>query len=228
MRARESAQTLWWLIHKDLLRELRTYSSWPGMLLLGIVTVFLLAAQLNVPLETKTTLAGGLLWLAIFFAGTTALERSFSGERDAGCTATLRLFPIHPSQLFLAKLAVNVVSLLILEIVLIPAFIVLTDVPLLNRPAPFLLVTMLGTLCFASIGTLVSALTSGMRSRSGLLAFLLLPLITPVMLGCAEATRLVLTDDIGPQFWQWIRLLAVFGGVFTTAGLVLFEFVTEE
>jgi len=228
MRARESVRSLWWLIQKDLTRELRAQNAWPGMLLLGLVLVFLLATQINLPLEQKTRTVGGLLWLSIFFAGTLALERSFANERDTGCWQALNLYPVDSSLLFLAKMVVNIVSLAVLEIVLIPAFIVLTDVPLLARPGPMLLIAALGNICFASIGTLLSALTAGLRFRGGMLALLLLPLVTPVVLAAAEATRIVLAGEVDPELWQWVRLLAVFAVVFTIAGALLFEFVMEE
>jgi heme exporter protein CcmB len=228
MQIRGPARTLWWLIHKDLMRELRAQNAWPGMLLLGLVLVFLLATQITLPLEQKARTVGGLLWLSIFFAGTLALERSFANERDSGCWQALKLYPMNASVLFLAKMAVNIVSLAILECVLVPAFIVLTDVPLLARPGPMLMIAALGSICFASIGTLLSALTAGLRCRGGLLAWLLLPLVTPVVLGAAEATRIVLSGETDPQLWQWIRLLAVFAVAFTIAGALLFEFVMEE
>lgn len=228
MRINQSARTIWWLIHKDLLREWRSFGVWPGMFLLGLVTVFLLASQLNVTLELKILLTGGLLWLAIFFAGTIALERSFASERDNGGWQALCLYPVAPSGIFLAKMAVNVLSLSLLECLLVPAFAVLTDVPLLSRPLPLLLVTGLGTVCFASIGTLIGALTAGIRARGGLLALVLLPLLTPVVLASAEATRLILSIGVGPACWQWVKLLAVFATVFTLAGIVLFEYVMEE
>jgi heme exporter protein B len=228
MKVHKSARSVWWLIHKDLTRELRAHTTWPGMLLLGLVMVFLLATQITLPLDQKTPLIGGLLWLSIFFAGTSALERSFDSERDSGCWQALKLYPVDASLQFLAKVAVNIISLAILECVLIPAFIVLTDVPLLARPGPLLLVVALGTISFGSIGTLLSAVTAGLRLRGGLLAFLLLPLVTPVVLASAEATRIVLAgEDVSP-YWQWVRLLAVFSLVFTISGAVLFEFVMED
>jgi heme exporter protein B len=228
MIVHESARYLWWLIHKDLTRELRANTNWIGTLLLGLVMVFLLATQITLPVDQKTPIIGGLLWLSIFFAGTTALERSFAGEREVGCWQTLKMYPVDSSLQFLAKMTVNVISLTILECVLIPAFIVLTDVPLLARPGPLLLVVALGTICFASIGTLLSALTAGLRFRGGLLALLLLPLVTPVVLASAEATRTVLASESDPTYWQWVRLLAVFSLVFTIVGAVLFEYVMED
>ena len=228
MPTREAARSLWWLVHKDLTRKIRAPHALASMLLLGLVLVFLLATQIDLPLEQKRSVVGGLLWLAIFFAGTLALERSFANERDTGCWQALILYPIAPSVLFFAKMAVNIVSLVILECVLIPAFIVLTDVPLLARPGPILLIAALGSIGFAAVGTLVSALTADLRHRGGLLALLLFPLVTPVVLGSAEATRMVLAGEVDPLWWQWVRLLAVFAAVFTVVGALVFEFVMED
>ena len=228
MRASETAKSLWWLIHKDLTRELRAQQVWPGMVLLGLVLVFLLATQLDLPMEEKTQVSGGLLWLAIFFAGTLACERSFTNERDAGCWQVLTLYPLAPSVLFLAKLVVNFVALVALEIVLVPAFIVFSDVPLVSRPGHLMLIAALGNVGFVAVGTVVSGLTADLRRRGGLLALLLLPLVVPVVFGSAEATRLLLAGPIDSQWWLWIQLLAVFATVFTVVGALVFEFVMEE
>jgi len=228
MPVRETTKSLWWLIHKDLTRELRAQHVWPGMVLLGLVLVFLLATQLDLAVEEKARVAGGLLWLAIFFAGTLACERSFTSERDAGCWQALRMYPIAPSVLFLAKLAVNLVALVALELVLVPVFVVLSDVPLASRPGPLMLIAALGNVGFAAAGTILSGLTAGLRHRGGLLAILLLPLIIPVVFGSAEATRLLLAGRIDSQWWLWIQLLAVFATLFTVLGALVFEFVVEE
>jgi heme exporter protein B len=223
-----AVRSCWWLIRKDLTREVRAQQMWPGMLLLGLGVVLLLAAQVDLPTAAKTRVVGGLLWLAIFFAGTLALERSLAGERDAGCWEVLRLCPIAPSVVYLAKLAVNLVSLVVLEALLIPAFVVLTDVALLERPGPIVLIVTLADVGFVAVGTLVSGLTAGLRRRGGLLALLLLPLVAPVVLGAAEATRLVLAGQIDPLWWRWIQLLAIFATAFIVIGALTFEFVMEE
>ena len=223
-----AARSCWWLVRKDLSRELRAQQMWPGMLLLGLGTVFLLATQIDLPADARARVAGGLLWVAIFFAGTVALERSFAGERDAGCWEVLRLCPVAPSTVYLAKLVVNLVSLLILEAVILPAFVALTDVPLFSRPGHLALVVALANIGFVAVGTLVSGLTAGLRHRGGVLALLLLPLLAPVLLGAAEATRMVVVGQIDPLWWRWIHLLGVFAVVFTSLGLLAFEFVMEE
>jgi heme exporter protein B len=228
MQAYETAKSLWWLIHKDLTREIRAQHVWPGMVLLGLVLVFLLATQLGLSLEEKMRVAGGLIWLAIFFAGTIACERSFAGERDAGCWRALTLYPVAPSVLFLAKVAVNFVALAALELVLVPVFVVLSDVPLASQPGPLVLIAVLSNVGFVAMGTLVSALTAGVRHRGSLLALLLLPLVVPVVFGSAEATRLLLAGPIDSQWWLWTKLLAVFAIVFVVVGALVFEIVLEE
>ncbi len=228
MPTRQTVNSLWWLIHKDLTREFRAQHVWPGMVLLGLVMVFLLATQIDLPAEEKARVVGGLLWVAVFFAGTLACERSFTSELDAGCWQALALYPIAPSVLFLAKMATNVAALVVLELVLVPLFIVLTDVPLAARPGALMLIAALGNVGFAAVGTLVSGLTVGLRHRGGLLALLLLPLVVPVVFASAEATRMMLSGQIDLLWWRWIQLLAVFATVFTVVGALAFEFVMEE
>jgi heme exporter protein B len=198
------------------------------MLLLGLVLVFLLAIQLDLPIDQKAQVVGGLLWLAIFFSGTLAVDRSFANERENNAWQALILYPVDPAIHFLAKLAVNFLSVCILEFALIPAFVVLSDVPLLAQPGRIVPTAALGSLGFAAVGTLISALTAGVRYRGSIVALLLLPLMTPLVLASAEATRIVLVGDVDSQWWKWFQLLAVFAVVFTTVGALVFEFVMEE
>jgi heme exporter protein B len=224
----ESTRSWWWLVHKDLLRELRAPRIWPGMLLLGIVLALVIAMQIDQPREQRANTVGGLYWLTAFFAGTIALDRSFAGERDDGCWQGLLLYPVAPATVFLAKLAVNLLALCCLDLALVPAFILFTDIPLLHRPGPFLAIMLLANLGFSAVGTIVSALMNGMRERGGLLVLLLLPLISPVILGAAQATRLLVVGDAQSDGWRWMQLLSGFAILFVAIGSLLFEFVIEE
>ena len=80
----------------------------------------------------------------------------------------------------------------------------------------------------AAVGTLVSALASGVSNRGGTLVLVLLPLIVPVLLGAAEATRLLVTAGADEQWWRWIQLLGIFAVLHTTVGALVFEFVIED
>jgi heme exporter protein B len=219
---------IWWIIRKDLLSEWRSQRAWPAMILLGIVAAMVFAVQMDLPAEHKLQMAAGLLWVAIFFAAALGLDRSFALERDDGCWRALLLYPLSPSAVYLAKLAVNVVWLATLQCVLIPLFVVLTDVPLLGRPWAMALVALLGNLGIASAGTLVSALASRVRNGANLTVLLALPAAIPVVLAAAQATRLLMTGPLDGAWWDWNGLLAAFAVVFIVAGVMLMDFVAEE
>ena len=222
------ASKLWWLIHKDLVLEYRTRQAWPAMLLLGIIVAVVFNLQIELLPEQRPAATGALLWLAILFSGLVAFERTAAAEQQDGCWDGLVLYPIPPSMIYLAKLAVNFIALLSLECVLVPLFIVLADVPLLRHAWAMVLVAVLGSLGMAAVGTLVSAVTHGLRQRGAMLSLLLLPLLLPLVLAAAEATRIGAEGELGSEWWRWVQFLGAFAIVFTILGLVLFEFLVEE
>lgn len=219
---------LWWIARKDLLSEYRARRVWPAMLLFGTVVALVFGMQVDLLPGQGQRLVGSLLWLATFFAGMLAIDRSFASEREERCWEGLLLYPVSPAAIFLAKLVVNVVALAALQCVLIPLFVVFSDAPLLAHPWAMLLVALLGNLGIAAMGTLVSALANGIRHSGNLLALLALPMAVPVVLGSAEATRLLAEGTFGAEWWRWIQLLGAFAVVFITAGVLLFDFVIED
>lgn len=225
---RVSARAVAWIVHKDLRREWRARRTWPSMLLLGGILVVMLSLQLDLPTPLKRGVGGGMLWLAVFYAGTFALERAFSSEREEGCSLALRLYPLSANALFVAKLIVNFLAVTLLEVVLVPALVVLADVPLLDHPGPLVLIALAGNLGFAAVGTLLGALTSSMSHRSSLLALLLLPLLSPVILAAGEATRALLADEGWAGWGRPFQLLALFAFLFTTIGALVFEIAQED
>jgi heme exporter protein B len=219
---------VWCLVRKDLHREHRVPQTLPAMLLLGLVLVLMIELQLDSSAPSTRRMASGLLWLAIMFAGTLGLDRSFAGEREEGCWDALRMYPVSPGVVFTAKTVANLTHLCVVAGVLIPLFLILSDASLPAGPAPLLLVAVLANVGFAAIGTLIGALSNGLRRRGNWTALLLLPLVLPVMLGAGEATRLILGGDLGPAFWRWLQLLAAFAAMFLTAGALVFESLMED
>jgi heme exporter protein B len=216
------------MIHKDLLLELRVRQVWPAMLLLGTAVALAISIQMDLSSLDRQRLGGGLLWVAILFSSALALDRMFSTEREQGCLQGLLLYPVAGSTVYLAKLIVSFMCLGCLECVLIPLFVLLADVPLLAHPWALALVALLGNSGFAAVSTLLSATTSTGQNRSHLIALMVLPLAMPVVLGTAEATRLMMAGDFDREWARWIQLLAAFSVVFITAGMMLFEFIVEE
>lgn len=221
-------QSLWWLVHKDLVSEFRTKRAWPAMLLLGIVVAVMFAAQLELLPDQKKQITGALLWLAIFFAAVLAVDRSCSAEQLDGCWEALLSYPVSPAVVYWSKLLVNMIAMIVLECLLVPSFVALTGVDLLRPIWAIVLVAIWANLGLAAVGTLVSALANGIRQGGSMLVLVLLPLSIPVLLAAAESTRLIALGQIDSAWWRWIQFLASYAVIFLTAGTVLFEFVTED
>lgn len=221
-------RSVWHMLRKDVRRELRARAALPAMMLLAFVLVFTLELQADFATEIKRQLVGGLLWLAVFFAGTLGLERSIADENHAGCWDALRTYPVSAAAVYTAKFLFNFATLMSVAALLIPLLAILADAPLLHRPAAMLLVAVLANFGLAAMGTLLAAIVDGLRNRANVIALLLLPLLLPVLLGAGEATRLVILDELGEEFWRWVQLLAAFAAMFFTAGVLAFEFVMED
>ena len=74
------------------------------------------------------------------------VRAAWNGE--AGCWSALLLYPITPGTIFLAKTAANLVALCLIDAVLVVAFTIFSDVPLLTRPIAFAGVVLLANLAF--------------------------------------------------------------------------------
>jgi heme exporter protein CcmB len=202
--------------------------TWPAVVLLGFMLMLTLELQSDFPTEIKHQFAGSLLWLAVFFAGAIGLEQSFADEHEDGCWDALRMYPVSPATIYLAKLVFNFGALMCVAAVLIPLLAALGGAPLLERPLVMLMVTLLANLGLAAIGTLTGAVVHGVRRRGNLLVLILLPMTLPVLLGAGEATRLMIAGNLGAEFWRWVQLLAAFAVLFVTASVMIFDFVMEE
>jgi heme exporter protein B len=86
-------------------------------------------------------------------------------------------------------------------------------------------VAALGTWALVVNGTFFAAMSLRTRAREIMLPLLLFPLSIPALLGMVNATTSILTGEDPPTFW--IALLVAYDVVFTTASLLLFEFVLE-
>ncbi len=214
------------LVAKDLLIELRSrevaYSTLVFTLL--VLVIFNFAFELRV--ENVQALAPGVLWVTFIFAAVLALGRLFAAERDRGALEGLLLCPVDRGTIYLAKLISALVLMLVVEAVAVPAFIGLFG---LNLPlAPLGLVGFLGSLGFASVGTLFSALAAHTRTREGLLPILLFPISVPVVIATVKATTGVVAGDSWELVLPWLQLLAGFDLLFVGLSYLVFELVVEE
>jgi len=173
--------------------------------------------------------ASGILWIAIAFAGTLALGRTFERERYAETLRALLLAPAPRPAIYVGKLLGIVALLALAEVVLVPLVSLLFSAALFTRPLLLVGLLLSGTIGFASVGTLFAAMLVRSRTRDVMLPILLYPITVPVIIAGARGTSSLLQavpDE--PAVLMWIALLVCFDVVFVTLALWTFEPLMTE
>ncbi|HEV3375942.1 MAG TPA: heme exporter protein CcmB [Thermoleophilaceae bacterium] len=217
------------ILRKDLLLELRTKESVPAMTLFTLTVYVLFHFGLDRD-SLDGELAAGVLWVTLLLAAVIGVTRLFAAEREQGGIDALLLAPVDRTALFLAKAAALFLFLTAVELVALPAFALLLLGPGLGGTLPELaLVLLLGNLGIASVGALVSALAAETRARELIVPLLLLPLLVPLLISCAQASEPFLRPDQGPEnLGRWLALLTLYDVVFVLLSVAVFDYLLED
>jgi heme exporter protein B len=215
------------LLRKDLLLEMRRRESLLTMFFFGTLLLFVFHFSFDLAPERMAEMAPALLWLAFLFTGTLGLAQLFEAERGNHCLEALLLSPMDRGALFLAKTAFNFILMVLVEIVVIPLFWILFNLRSWDVIPNLFLVTLLGTVGFCVLGTLLSAVTLKARARELLLPLVLFPLMIPVILGTIRCMETILRAGELSDALPWLRLLVGFDVIFLTVGVLIFDWVIE-
>ena len=218
------ARTVWLVARKDLTVEVRSLEVAWTTLFFAVTTILAFALALVREGQPPEDGAAGILWIAVTFAGTLALGRTFERERQAETLQALLLAPAARPAVYIGKL-VGIVGLLFgVEIVLVPLVALLFQEPMLAHPVWLAAMLVTGTLGFAAVGTLFAAMLVRARSRDVLLPILLYPIIFPVIIAGVRGTAALLQPDLEVDVARfWLTLLVAFDVVFVTLALWTFE-----
>jgi len=215
------------LLRKDILLELRRRESLLTMFFFGTLLLFVFHFSFDLPPDRVATMAPALLWLAFLFTGTLGLAQLFQAERENHCLDALLLSPLDRGALFLAKTLFNFILMFLVEIIVIPLFWMLFNLSSWNLLPRLFLVTLLGTVGFCVLGTILSAVTLRARARELLLPLVLFPLMIPVILATIRCMETVMRIGEFGDALPWLRLLIGFDVIFLTLGVLIFDWVIE-
>ena len=212
------------ILWKDVRYELRSKQMWTGMGLFALLVLVIFNFAFDLRVENKAAVAPGALWVAFVFASLLGLGRTIAAEREMGSMDRLLLCPVDRKAIYLAKLLGNMLFIGVVEIVALPIFAALFDVPLFV--GTLLPIVLLGTLGIAAVGTLFAAMAAATRARELLLPILVFPLIVPVVIGAVRATGTLLVPAANEP--PWLGLIAAFDVIFLSVSMLTFEYVIEE
>jgi heme exporter protein B len=216
------------IVWKDIVAELRTKEMFSAMFVFAVlvIVVFNFAFDLRVSGERVRQVAPGALWVAFTFAGILGLNRAFVAEKDRGCLEGLLLAPVDHTAIYFGKMISTVLFMLIVEALMLPVFTAFFGVNLFDLRLVIIIV--LGTVGFASVGTILSAMTAQTRAREVLLPILLLPVAAPVLIAAVKATAGILDGLTMADVSLWWQLLLAFAFLYPAIAFMTFDFIVKE
>jgi heme exporter protein B len=216
------------VVWKDMTAERRSKATLNAVAFLAGVMLLMFGFAFGADPAAFEGGAAGMLWLTVLFSGVLAFNRSYDRELEGGALEILLLYPGDARAIFLGKLIANLIFVLLVEAVLVPAAIVLYGLPVGAAPLALIGVLLLGTFGFVTLGTFYASMASRLRAREVLLPLLLFPMLVPLLLASVEATNALLTGDVMGHAAQWIRVVIVFDVVFFTVAFYTFAQVIDE
>ena len=217
------------VLRKDVAIEFRSFEILSTTLFFAVSCVLVFAFAFVKDGEVVADAAAGILWIAIAFAGTLALGRTFERERYAETVRALLLAPAPRAAIYVGKLLGIVLLLLAAEAMLIPLVALLFSAALFARPLLLAGLLFTGTVGFAAVGTLFAAMLVRSRTRDIMLPILLYPITVPVIIAGVRGTAALLGSPPDEAVAvMWISLLVAFDVVFLTLALWTFEPLMTE
>jgi heme exporter protein B len=219
---------IWAIFRKDLLIELRTKDSLNSMLFFGVVVLVVFNFALESLRDSVHSAVPGVLWVAFTFSGTLGLNRMFATEKENSCLQGLLMIPVDRGAIYLGKMLAATVFMLVTEFIIFVFSMVFFNLTVWNEIPYLVLVFLIGTLGFTSVGTILSAIAVNTKLREVLLPLILFPVILPILVNAVEATNIILnTSDYGALKLP-LTVMSVFTIVFGTIAYLLFEHILED
>ena len=216
------------IVWKDFVTEFKTRELFSAMFIFALLVILIFIFSVNLSIVIASEVGPGILWVAFLFSGTLGLNRSFVLEKENGCLMGLILAPADRTTIYFGKLISNFVFLTAMELFILPLFMVFFNIDLLEHLLPLLLVIFLGTLGFCTLGTLLSSLSSNLKTREIMLPILLYPLLVPIVIGVVRMTGQILAGEPLSGMMNWIGLTASFDIIYIGVSIMTIDHILEE
>lgn len=215
----------WAVCAKDLRGEFRTRYALSAIGLFAITTLTVISFAVG-PFGLQQDLLAALLWVVLFFAAMAGLSRVFVHEEEAHTAPALRL-AAPAGAVYLGKYLFNLVLLLLLEVLIVPLFIVMMGLQV-GSPGLFALVLLLGNLGLAGATTIIAAMVSQASARGALFTVLSFPLLLPLLISTIQGTQLALSQGGAAGTWPSLQVLLAYAVAMVTVSLMLFPAIWTE
>jgi heme exporter protein B len=208
---------------KDLTSEWRTRELVPALGQFVVLALVIANFGFQIDSRNAVTIAPGVLWLALVFAGLVAFGRAFAGEREQASLEAMLLTPASAAAIFAGKALAAALLLIACEAVLLPALALFFGTPL---NLALVVAVLVATVGMAALGCLFAAMVARVRAREVLLPLLTLPLWIPFVIAGGQAVQVAM--GASGSYNQAIALLIDFDILFVVLTSLAARFVLDD
>jgi len=208
---------------KDLRSEWRTREMVPALAQFIVLALLIGNFGFQIDKQNAPTIAPGILWLALVFAGLVAFGRTFAAEREQASLEAMLMTPASPVAIFAGKALAASLLLVICEAVLLPALTLFFGTPL---SGDVIFAVLLATIGMAALGVMFAAIAARVRARELLLPLLTLPLWIPFVIAGGQAVQSAM--GLPGNYQEAIGLLIDFDILFIVLTSLAARFVLDE
>jgi len=214
------------LFQKDLHSELRTRYAVNALAMFILVTLSVILFSIG---EEKISeyLAGGLLWVVVFFSAMSGLSRAFVSEEEKGTNLILQI-SASPNTIFLGKLLFNIILVFSMNLVIFLLYSALFDSFVLRNLGLFLVSFLIGNLGIAVSSTIIAAIIAKAGSKGTLYPVLSFPILLPLILILLELTKFSIDGDTFEDSFVELAVLLCYDVIMFIASFLLFDFIWKE
>ena len=213
---------------KDLAIEYRTRSAFFSAVVFALLAIVIFYFSWDPTAVAAMDLAPGVLWVIFTFSGLLGLHRSFGVEQQDRAMDALLAAPVDREAVFLGKALANLLFVLAVQAVAMPAVALFYNVPMTRAWLALAGIAALAAIGLVAVGTLFSAMAVNTRLAELLLPMLSLPFFVPIVMPAAQATARLLAGRPVTEAYAWLKILLAFDIVFVVACTLAFPFTIED
>jgi heme exporter protein B len=218
----KNSSTIFTLIKKDLLLEVRQQYSFYGILLYIASTTFVVYLSMGQPEEKVWN---GLFWVLQLFVSINAVAKSFLQENKG---RMLYFYTIaSPTNFVIAKLLFNAILMLLMNLLSLAVFTLLLGNPMV-KIGEYLLISLLGGMSLSLVFTFLAAIAAKAQQQAALMAIMGFPIIVPQLLLLMKISSAAFSSAIQLGWWQMIGMLVGLDLMIIALAYILFPFLWKD
>lgn len=216
-------KTIFALLKKDLLLELRQQHSLYGLLLYIASTIFVLYLSINKP---EGDVWNGMFWMIQLFVCVNAVAKSFLQESRG---RMLYFYTIASAKAFIiARLIYNSILMLLMSLLSLGLFFLLLKNPTTDT-VKYIGIVSMGSISLSLVFTLLAAISARAQQNAALMAVLGFPLIVPQLLLLMRLSKAAFAEIFREGAVLQLTLLVIGLDIMIIAlSIILFPFLWKD